>query len=64
MSTLLEVAGLAALSVGAFLLLSTGLALVVTGAAVFLYAQSVDDSRAKSIVASLKSLRHKPPRAH
>jgi hypothetical protein len=58
MSTLLELLGLAALVVGVFILLGTSFGLVVLGAVLFLYAQTIDDARiAKASKLSLPRIR-------
>ena len=67
MSTVLEVAGLAALAVGAFFLVGLGLGLVVCGAAAFLYAQTLDDKRLAAqvkVVASVMRAMLRLPKRH
>ena len=60
MSTVLEVAGLAVLAVGVFFLVGVGLALVVCGAAAFLYAQTLDDKRMAAVWGLVKATVRKP----
>lgn len=59
MSTVLEVAGLAALTVGLFLVLTVGVALVASGGVVFVYAQTLNDGSIAETFARLVAPRAK-----